>query len=118
SRDQPRAVVGRDDADALGQAGLQLPDLSLDALGDGQRVLAVPHEHDAPGDLVAVCLEYTSAKLRAQLHGGHVSDVDRRAADFLDDRVLDVALVLDPAHAANQVLGVILLHHAAPGRHI
>ena len=47
-----------------------------------------------------------------------VLDVDRRAVDLLDDGVLDVALVLDPADAADDVLGVVLLDDAAAGRHV
>src|SRR5262249_29687017 len=125
--DEPGAVVGRDDAHALGQAGLQLLDLLLDALGDGQRVLAVPHQDHAAGDLVAVLLEDAAAELLAELHDGHVADVDRLATALLDDGVLQVAQhplpgvlaalgVLgraEPADAADQVLGVALLHDPA-----
>ena len=51
----------------------------LIALGDGQRVLAVAHHDGAADDLVAVLLEDAAAELGAELHGGHVLDVDRRA---------------------------------------
>ena len=102
----------------VGQAGLQLLDLLLDALGDGQRILAVAHQHDAAVDFVAVLLEDAAAELRAELHRGDVLDVDRRAVDLLDDRVLDVLLVLDPADAADDVLGIVLLDDAAAGRHV
>ena len=102
----------------VGQARLQLLDLLLDALGDGQRILAVPHQHDAAGHFVAVLLEDAAAELRAELHGGDVLDVDRRAVDLLDDGVFDVVLVLDPADAADDVLGVVLLDDAAAGRHV
>ena len=64
----------------VGQARLQFLDLLLDSLGDGQRVLAVPHQHDAADDFVAVLLVDAAAELRAQLHDGDGLDVDRRAA--------------------------------------
>src|SRR5262249_47760935 len=125
--DEPGAVVGRYDAHALGQAGLKLLDLLLDGLGHGERVPAVAHQHGAAGDLVAVLLEDAAADLRAELHDRHVPDVNRGAAALLDDGVLQVpqdplpgvlaALRVlggpEPADAADQVLGVALLHDPA-----
>src|SRR5262249_28997471 len=82
-------------------------------VGDGQWVLAVAHQHGRADHLVAALDEDAAAELRAQLHPGHVFDVDGRAAALGDDGVLDVPGVLDPTDAADQVLGVVLLHDAA-----
>ena len=111
--DEARAVVRGHDADAGRQTGLQLLDLVFDAQGDGERVFTVPHHDDAPGDLVAVLFVDAAAELRAELDGGDVLDVDGDAVVFLDDDVLDVADALDPADAADEVFGVILLDDAA-----
>ena len=64
--DEAGAVVGGDDVDARGQAGLQFLDLLFDAVGDGQWVLAVAHHHRAADGLVAVFLEDAAAELRAR----------------------------------------------------
>src|SRR5262249_36011737 len=98
------------DAHAFGEARLQFPDLLLDPLGDGERILTVAHEDHAARDLVAVLLEDAAAELGPQLYRGDVLDEDGGAVDLLDDGVLDVALVLDPADPAYEVLGVVLLH--------
>ena len=82
------------------------------AAGDGERVFAVPHHDDTAGDFVAVLLEDATTKLRAELDDGDVLDVDGSAVDFLDDGVLDVLGVLDPADAADEVLSVVLLDDA------
>src|SRR5262245_24846555 len=55
------AVIGGNDADALGQGGLQLLNLRLDALGDGERVFPVPHHDDAARVFAAVLLENAAA---------------------------------------------------------
>ena len=107
--DEAGAVVGGDDVDARRQGGLQFLDLLLDAIGDGQRVFAEAHHDGAADGLVAVLLEDAAAELRADLHRGHVLDVDRRAAARGDYRVLNVLGVVDPADAADEVLGVVLL---------
>ena len=115
--DEVGPVVGWNDADVFGQARLQVLNLGLDALCDSERVFPVSHEHDAADDFVAVLLQDVAAKLRADLNYGHGPDIDRRAAHLFDDDVLDIAQRLDPADAANQVFGVVLLNDpSADGR--
>ena len=70
--DQPRAVVERHDAHAVGQARLQLVDLLLDPPGDVERVLAVAHHHHAADRFVAVFLQHAAAELRAEADGGQI----------------------------------------------
>src|SRR5439155_7722706 len=113
---QSRAVVGRDDVDTFGQAGLQLLNLFFDSFSDGQRVLAVPHQHHAAGDFVAVFLVHAAAELRPQQHASDIAHIDRSAVHFFDDGGFDVFLAFDPADAAHDVLGVILLNDATSRR--
>ena len=76
------------------------------------------HQYRATDYLVSVFFVDAAAELNANVYVGHRLDIDRRALDFLDDRVLDVRLVLDPADTAHDVFGVVLLNDAAAGRHV
>ena len=116
--DQPRPVVGGDDMDAFGETGLQLLNLLLDEFRDGERVLAVPHQHDAPHNFAAIFLVDAAAELRPELHGRDGLDKDGRAVHFADHGAFDVAFVAQPADAAHDVFGVVLLDHAATGGHV
>ena len=118
--DQPRSFVERDDPHAVGQAGLKLDDLLLDPLRHVERVLAVPHHHDAADRFAAVLFQHAAAELRAEADGRHRAHGDRRAGGGigLDDDLLDVALRRDPADAADNVLGIPLVNHAAADRRI
>ncbi len=116
--DELGAVVGGNDAHAFGQGWLQLLDFLLDPLSDGEGILAVAHEDDAAHHFVAVFFVNPAAKLGAELDDRHVLDINRRAARFLDEGVLDVFLVANPAHAADQVLGVVFLDDAAAHRQV
>src|SRR5205823_3403221 len=73
---------------------------------------------DAAGDFIAVLLENAAAKLRAELNDGNIFDVHGRAVDLLDDGVLDVLGVLDPADATDEVLGIIFLDDAPADGHV
>ena len=76
---EPRAVVEGHDADALGQSRLKFPDLVLDALGDFQRVLAVPHHDNRADRFGAVFLQHAAAELAAAADAAELRDADRRA---------------------------------------
>ena len=116
--DEPRAVVRGDNVHSCGQPRLQLLNFLFDALRDVERVLLVPHQHDAPHDFVAVFFVHAAAELRPELDGSHRLYVDRRPLHFFDDRHFDVVFAADPAHAADDVFGVVLLDDPAAGRHI
>src|SRR5207253_2194742 len=73
---------------------MEILDLLLDSLGDGEGVLPVPHQDDAADHLVAVLLEDAAAELCAHLDRGDVLDVDGRACVLPDHRVVEV--VQDP----------------------
>jgi hypothetical protein len=62
--------------------------------------------------------EETATELGAELDAGDGADVDRRAADFANNRILNVLLSANPAHAAHDVFGVVFLDDAAAGRQI
>ena len=104
----------------FGQARLKFLDLVLDALGDLQRVLAVPHHHDGADRLAAVLFQHAAAELAAAADRAELRHADGRAlfAIGLDDDLLDVADALDPAHAADDELGVALLDHLAADRRV
>ena len=77
--DELRAIVGRDDLDALGEARLDLAEPLLDGLDHRQRVLAVAHDHDAAGRLaLAVELREAAADVGADAHLRDVPDADGR----------------------------------------
>ena len=76
------------------------------------------HEHDAADHFVAVLFEDAAAEAGAELHGGHGLHVDWHAVHFADEGVLDVGFVANPADPANDVLGVVLLNHAAGRRQV
>src|SRR3954471_5453431 len=115
---EARAIVGRYDVNTFGQCWLQLLDLFFNAFGYGEGVTAVSHQHGSAGHFVAAFLKDASAELSAELHGGHVLDEDGRAVRLFDDRVFDVVFVPDPADAADDIFGVVLLDDAATCRHV
>ena len=71
--DELGAVVGRDELDAFGKAGLHGLEACLHGVDRGERVLAVAH-HDDPADRLAVSVQLgdPTAHLRAE---GHLADV-------------------------------------------
>ncbi len=129
--DQLRAVVGRDDPDALRQPGGDLADLLLDGADDAQGVFAEAHDHDAAGHLAAaVELDDAAADVGAEDHLGDVAHQHRRAGLAADHDALDVRDGLDVAPAAHHVLAAAeleqppldvvvghpdALHHVADG---
>ena len=116
--DQAGAIVGGDDVDASGEAGLEVLDFVFDVLGDGEGILAMAHEDGAAGDFVAIFLEHAAAELGAELDGGDAADIDRRAFDFLDDGVFDILFAFDPADATDDVFGIVFLNDTAAGGHV
>src|SRR5437868_6346764 len=113
SVNQARAIIGGDDVNAVGQTGLKFLDALFDTFGDGQRVFAVSHQHDATSDFVAIFFIDAAAKLRAEMHAGDIANVDRSAVDLFEDRVLDVLLAAQPADATHDIFSVVLLNHSA-----
>jgi hypothetical protein len=114
--DEPRAVVGRDNAYPLGKSRLQLLNLFPDPLGHRQRVFSIAHEYHAAGHLAAVLFKDAAAELLAELNRGDTFHQEGRPAFHAAHHgVFQVFLPLDPADEAHQVLGVVLLHHAATG---
>ncbi|MNX81615.1 hypothetical protein D3C86_1133070 [compost metagenome] len=113
--DEVRAVIGRMDAHARGQALLQLDQLRLDPVDDRLGVLAVAHHDDAADDLaLAVLVEDPAPRLGAQLDAPHVRDRHGDAAGGgLDDDLLKIGSALDVAPAPYRVLGRVLLDQAA-----
>ena len=80
-RDEPRAVVVRNDANAARQHGrVQVRNPLLYIGEDDRRVLAFPHQHDSLDDLViVVAADEPLARHRADLHVRNVADEKRRA---------------------------------------
>ena len=116
--DQLRAVVGRDDAHALGQRRLDLPEPLAHALDHGARVLAVAHDHDAAhGVAAAVEIGDAAADLGAERDLGHVAQQHRRPerVDAQHD-LLEIGRRVDVAAAADHVL--LARHLDEPAAHL
>ena len=116
--DEVGAVVGRDDAHALGQRGLDLPETLAHALDHGARVLAVAHDHDpAHGVAEAVEIADPAADLGAERDLGHVAQQHRRPERVgAQDRLLEVGGRADVAPAADHVL--LARHLDEPAAHL
>src|SRR5690606_5569193 len=100
---QPGAVVERLDADAGRQrGGADFVELGLDRIEHHGSVLALPHQHHAVDDVVALVLAGNAlARDAADFHAGHVADRDRRAVARSDDHILDVFRAFQQADAAD-----------------
>jgi hypothetical protein len=108
SQDEARAIVHRDDLDAIGKPGPQLRELRPDTLDGGERVLPETHDDDAPDDLSpAVQLDEAAPQLRTERDGSDVLDQDRRSLRVdADGDVLHVAHGLEVPEAAHHELGL------------
>ena len=113
--DQGRAVVGRHDLDARGQAGAQGLETGFDPLDDVEDVGVVAGDDDRADDLaLAVELGEAAAELGAEADGADIGDADRSAAGAgLDDEVGEVGLAAEVAAAADEGLAAAELEHAA-----
>ena len=112
AEDQPRAIIGRDQAHALWEG--QARDLLLDRVDDRERVRSDPHDHDPADGLAArVVVGSPAADLRPELGAGDVTEADRRAtgADG-DDARLEVRELLHIAASAEHILAAGELEHA------
>ena len=118
--DQLRAVVGRDDLDALGQAALRSrSSRSFTASITRERVLAVAHDHDAADHLaLAVELGEAAPDVRPEADRRDVAHADRRAAasTLHRARARGPSGVVHVAAAADHVLVPRDLEHAARRR--
>src|SRR5438132_9900464 len=99
--DEAGALVEGDDADALGQAGLELADFFFHRLGDFERVLADAHHHHAADGFLAVFFEGAAAEFRAELDGGEVFDANGHAVSRGDDDIFKISDTAKPADAAD-----------------
>ena len=88
--DQQRAVIERDNLDALGQAGLNLGDPRLDRVDHRLGVDARARDDHAADGFAAALDERRDAEGVADLHVGDLFDVDRRPVRGADDDLLDV----------------------------
>ena len=71
------------------------------------------HDHGAADGFLAVQVERTTPKVAADLHGGDVLQVNRRAFHGLHRDEFEVFDTGDEADAAQHKLGSIFLHHLA-----
>src|ERR1700730_13335631 len=93
-------VVGRHNPDPRRQRRLYLFDLFLDPADDLQRVLTVPHDHNAP-DGFSSTIEFcdAAAQIRSNMNGPDISQVNRDAVLNLQNdglKVFDVLQVPQP----------------------
>ncbi len=103
--DQVRPVVDGNDLDRFRQAGLDLPESSLDALDDIESVHAKALQHDAACDFsVAVELGDTTPFVGTEFDARHVAQQDRRTALCLEHDVAEIVDALQVALAADHVL--------------
>ena len=63
-----------------GRPALNAGDLRLHVLDDLPGVFAVAHDHDAADDFATVDVERAAPEIAADLHGGDIAQVERRAA--------------------------------------
>src|SRR5262249_60030968 len=102
--DEIAAVVERDEADSGGQdaATVDAGDLALDAGDDGQRLLALAHEHDALDDIdIAIPAGDPEPGRVPNLGAPDVAEEHRRAPALRQHDVADVVDVPDEADAAD-----------------
>ena len=103
--DQVRAVVDRDDFDAIGKRAVNLLQFFLHTLDHVQGIFAVADDDDAAHDLaLAVEVGHAAADIRPQVNVCHITHIDGRAvgADS-DGNALDVGNILDVAEASDHV---------------
>ena len=113
AEDQLRAVVGRDEPHALGQAQ-RARSRALIASITSSALRADAHHDDAADRLaLAVPVRGAAPDLRAELHRATSRKPDRRApGSDRDDALLEVRQRLDVAAAAQDVLASGHLEHA------
>ena len=95
SLDECAAIVERFDADAGRQARRDLCDLLLHVVDDGHGVPAVAHDHDAAHDFLSVNIQRSAPEITAELDGGHVAQINRRAGVGFENDVLHILHVFD-----------------------
>src|SRR5581483_10419606 len=116
--DELNAVIEGDDPKPRRQQVLLLDfgDLRFESLDHVPGVPAPQHQDDAGHDLpLAVQHGGPMANGVADLYLGHVADVHRGAADFLDHDVPNVLQRFDEADAAHDVLFGVLFEDVAAG---
>ena len=84
-----------------GQPGLERRDLLLDPADDVDRAHPVARDHDAADRLLAALHEGGGPEGVADLHVGHLADVDRHPVLGPDHHLLEVLDALDQAEAAD-----------------
>ncbi|GBC78534.1 hypothetical protein HRbin08_02030 [bacterium HR08] len=107
AQDQVRPIVGRDDLHPFGEGALDLGQARLHALDDLQRVLPIPHDHDAADGLpLSIQLGDAATNVRSQSDRAQMFHQDGRPRLRIDphDDVLDVLEGSDVTATAHHVL--------------
>ena len=115
--DEPRAVVGRDDLDSLGQTALQLLYLVLDRSDGLQCILARAH-HDDAADGFALAVEFAdaAAHLGSHLDARNITEVHRYACvGRLQRHLAEILERLQIARYAHDVFGLAQFEDRAAG---
>src|SRR5262249_54291862 len=114
TQDQLRAIIRAHNLDPRRQARLNLAQPGFDTLDYPQRVLALPHHHDACYNVaLAVPIRDPAAQVRTHHHVAHVLDANRNAAGNRSQYdVANVAGRLRVSAATYHVLGAAELHQA------
>ena len=101
------AVIERNDPDIRREARLNLRDARLDRVDDLLRIHAAAGDHHAADRFLRAVDERGHPKRVAQMHVGHLLDVDRHTARRADHDLLDVVDRLDQSDAAHDQPGTV-----------
>ena len=111
--DEGRAVVEGHDTDTLRKPWGNLCDARLHRVDHGLRVRAAACHNDAADRFGASLDQRRHAEGVADVHGGHLRDVNRRAVGGADGYLLDVGHRFDEPDAAHDGPGAIGFEHIA-----
>src|SRR5579875_2043409 len=111
--DEPGTIVAGNDFHARRKALFYLGEFRLDVVDDRESVLTIAHHDDAADGLpLPVPFGDSFAQVGAEAHNPKIAHQNRRAVVASNRNVLQVAELLDIAHATDHVIGAGHLEHA------